>query len=223
MAQIKQVGIGRKSVGTIDGITYYVRGEVTYVRFAPNMPASVYNNPAEKLRQAIFKLVQMHARYHLRTIRQTFTQKGNGSTSYRYFSINDKALSKAMAEMAEQYCAGEDVYLTGHWPETITLNALTGDSTVIIIVNKYGQQTTHNADGIISTGTHTGGDSYGSSSGGTNSGETRCTESTQMTTSAEAGVKTNNPWWVIVLKVLAYLIGLLLGGIVTTSCAGLIF
>ena len=35
----------------------------------------------------------------------------------------------------------------------------------------------------------------------------------------EAGVKSNDPWWVIVLKVLAYLIGLLLGGAATTSCA----
>lgn len=35
----------------------------------------------------------------------------------------------------------------------------------------------------------------------------------------EAGIKTNDPWWVILLKVLAYLIGLLLGGAVTTSCA----
>ena len=35
----------------------------------------------------------------------------------------------------------------------------------------------------------------------------------------ESGVKSNDPWWVIVLKVLAYLIGLLLGGAVTTSCA----
>ena len=34
----------------------------------------------------------------------------------------------------------------------------------------------------------------------------------------EAGVKTNDPWWVIVLKVVAYLIGLLLGGTLTTSC-----
>lgn len=38
-----------------------------------------------------------------------------------------------------------------------------------------------------------------------------------------SGVKTNDPWWVIVLKVLAYLIGLLLGGAVTTSCVGHIF
>lgn len=34
----------------------------------------------------------------------------------------------------------------------------------------------------------------------------------------EAGVKSKDPWWVVVLKVLAYLIGLLLGGAVTTSC-----
>ena len=35
----------------------------------------------------------------------------------------------------------------------------------------------------------------------------------------EAGIQTNDPWWVIVLKVLAYLIGLLLAGAATTSCA----
>ena len=35
----------------------------------------------------------------------------------------------------------------------------------------------------------------------------------------EAGIKTNDPWWVIVLKVLAYIIGLILAGAVTTSCA----
>ena len=30
----------------------------------------------------------------------------------------------------------------------------------------------------------------------------------------EAGIKTNDPWWVIVLKVIAYLIGLILAGAV---------
>ena len=35
----------------------------------------------------------------------------------------------------------------------------------------------------------------------------------------EAGIKTNDPWWVIVLKVIAYLIGLILAGTVTNSCA----
>ena len=38
----------------------------------------------------------------------------------------------------------------------------------------------------------------------------------------EAGVKTNDPWWVIVLKVLAYAIGLILAGAVTTSCSHVI-
>ena len=35
----------------------------------------------------------------------------------------------------------------------------------------------------------------------------------------EIGIKTNDPWWVIVLKVIAYIIGLILAGAVTTSCA----
>ena len=35
----------------------------------------------------------------------------------------------------------------------------------------------------------------------------------------EAGVKANDPWWVIVLKVLAYVIGLVLAGAATTSCS----
>ena len=38
----------------------------------------------------------------------------------------------------------------------------------------------------------------------------------------EIGVRINDPWWIIVLKVLAYVLGLLLGGAVTTSCASTI-
>ena len=202
MAQIKQVGIGRKSTGTIDGITYYVRGGVTYARSTPNMPASVYNTPEAKLRQAIFKMIQMHLKHHLRTIKQTFTPKGNGSASNRYYSLNSKGLSAALTPLAELYTAGEDVtitdveaaisayaaehptsikiasksgyaevYLTGDWPDTITLNALAGDSTVIIIVNENGVQTTINADGTVTTETYSGNSGGGSNSGsGSDSG-----------------------------------------------------
>ena len=35
----------------------------------------------------------------------------------------------------------------------------------------------------------------------------------------KAGIKISDPWWVIVLKVIAYAIGLILGGAATTSCA----
>lgn len=177
MAQIKQVGIGRKSSGTIDGITYYTRNGKTFARSAPTMPASAYNNPDAKVRQAIFKMVQMHMKLHLRTIRQTITAK-NGSPSNRYYSLNGKALGLALRTLAEQYVDGEavtiddveqaistyaaanpkaiiiasksgyqEVYLTGAWPSTITLYANGGDSTVIIIVSENGTRTTINADG----------------------------------------------------------------------------
>ncbi|MBQ6741366.1 MAG: hypothetical protein IJR04_02100 [Bacteroidales bacterium] len=35
----------------------------------------------------------------------------------------------------------------------------------------------------------------------------------------EAGIKANDPWWIIVLKIVAYVVGLILAGVVTTSCA----
>ena len=207
MARITQVGPGRKTTGTIDGITYVTRGGITYARSAPTMPASAYNTPAAKKRQALFKLIQVHMRFHLRTIRQTFTPKGNGTPSNRYLATNYKALTKALDELAELYCAGEDVtiieveaaissyatahpksiviahrsgyqdvYLSGEWPATITLKALAGDSTVIIIVNEYGQQTTINADGTVTSsgdsasgsGTNSGSDNNGGGSGDDN-------------------------------------------------------
>ena len=106
MATIKQVGPGRKTVGTIDGITYVTRNGVTYARSAPTMPASAYTTPAARKRQAIFKLIQMHLKYHLRTIRQTFTPKGNGTPSNRYYRLNSHALSAALDALAEHYCEG---------------------------------------------------------------------------------------------------------------------
>ena len=198
MAKVTQVGPGRKTTGTIDGITYVTRNGVTYARSTPTMPASVYNTPAAKKRQAIFKFVQMHMKLHLRTIKQTFTPKGNGTPTNRYYSINGKALTLALDTLAELYCAGQDVtiddveqaisdyaaanpksikiaaksgyqevFLTGPWPETITLNALAGDSTMIIIVNENGQQTTINADGSV---TVAGGGSNTNGTNNTNSG-----------------------------------------------------
>lgn len=210
MAQIKQVGIGRKSTGTIDGITYYTLNGKTYARSTPTMPSSVFNTTEARIRQAIFKFIQMHMKYHLRTIRQTITAK-NGSPSNRYYSLNSKALSLALQTLAEQYVDGADVtitdveaaisayaaehptsikiaaksgyqevYLTGPWPATITLNALAGDSTVIIIVNEHGEQTTINADGTVtdsgnqdssqSSGSNTSGNSGSNSGSGSNTG-----------------------------------------------------
>jgi len=180
MAQVKQIGPGRKTRGTIDGITYVTRNGKTYVRSAPTMPIGAYRTPSALKRQAIFKLIIQHMRYHLRTIRQTFTPKGNGSPSNRYLELNYKALSKALEELASQLVAGEDisltdietaistyaaehptaikiaslsgyqeVFLTGEWPDTITISALVGDSTVIIIVAENGTTTTITPDGVV--------------------------------------------------------------------------
>jgi len=198
MAQIKQVGIGRKSSGTIDGITYYSKNGKTFARSTPTMPASAYNTTEARTRQAIFKFIQMHMKHHLRTIRQTITPK-NGSSSNRYYSLNKKGLNAALQALAEQYVEGADVtiteveaaisayatehptsikiasksgyqevYLTGAWPETITLNALSGDSTVIIIVSENGVKTTINADGTVSgseNGSESGDDGNGNGDG----------------------------------------------------------
>ena len=38
----------------------------------------------------------------------------------------------------------------------------------------------------------------------------------------EAGVQTNDPWWIIVLKVVSYIIGLILAGVATTGCTHLL-
>lgn len=248
MAQIKQVGIGRKSTGTIDGITYYVRGGITYARSTPNMPATAYNTPEAKLRQAIWKMIQMHARFHLHTIRQTISSKGNGSPSNQYISLNYKAFAKALETLAEQYCAGEnvtiddieaaisayaaehpkaitighlsgyqDVWLSGPWPESITLSAYGGDSTMIIIVAENGTTTTYNTDGTVVVSSSNNSGSAESADSGNNgntggntsdsedpstepgqavtvneptiSGETQFTGSTQVTMSAESGAE----------------------------------
>ena len=212
MAIIKQVGVGRKTNGTIDGITYVTRNGVTYARSVPTMPASIYNTPEARKRQALFKLVQMHMKFHLRTIRQTITPRGNGTPSNRYYSLNYKALVLALDTLADQYVAGVDVtlteieaaisayaaehptsiriasksgyqevFLTGEWPDTITLYANGGDSTVIIIVAENGTTTTINTDGTTvvtpngsSTGSETGGGATGGgdTTGGSDSGGT---------------------------------------------------
>ena len=178
MAQVKQIGPGRKTSGTIDGITYVTRNGKTYVRSTPTMPVSAYRTPAARKRQAIFTLIQMHLKFHLRTIRQTVTPKGNGTPTNRYYSLNAKALNRALDALAERFVAGDDVsitdveaaiaayaaehptsiriaslsgyqevYLTGEWPATITLNANAGDSTVIIIVAENGSTTTIEPNG----------------------------------------------------------------------------
>ena len=126
-------------------------------------------------------MVQTHMKYHLRTIRQTITAKtGSPSNRYyslnkkglsaalqtlaeQYVDGADVTITDIEAAISA-YAAEHptsikiasksgysEVYLTGDWPERIVLNALSGDSTVIIIVNEHGVQTTIAADGTVTT------------------------------------------------------------------------
>ena len=112
MARIRQIGTGRKTVGNIDGITYVTRKGVTYARSNPIMPASAYKTPAALKRQAIFRMVQMHMKYHLRTIKQTFTPKVGGTSANRYYSRNGKHLTQALDALGDRWVAGENVTIT---------------------------------------------------------------------------------------------------------------
>ena len=201
MAKINQIGPGRKTSGTVDGVTYVTtRNGNTYVRVTPVLPAYVFKTPAALKRQSIFKMVQMHTQYHLRTIKQTITRKGNGTVSNRYVSLNYKAFSAALDALADRMVAGEDVtlteieaaiaayaaehpeaitiaaksgygdvHLTGAWPDTITLRASGGDSTIIVIVAENGATTTITPAEGGSTTVISGGDN-GSSGSGSGSG-----------------------------------------------------
>ena len=165
MVKIKQVGIGRMASGTIDGITYVTRGDVTYARSTPTMPAHVYTTPAAKKRRAIFNMIQMHLKHHLPTLRKTITPKGIGCAYTRYYSLNAKPLARALGVLAEEVVNGKNItiddveeaitayaadhsdeiciaslkgykelFLSGSWPDTITLHSVNGKSSVVITV-----------------------------------------------------------------------------------------
>lgn len=234
MARITQVGPGRKTSGTLDGVTYVTtRNGNTYARVKGVLPAYVTKTPAALKRQSIFKMVQEYALFHLRTLKQTITRKGNGTVMNRFTQLNYKAFSAALDALADRMVAGEvvtladieaaiaayatenpqaiviaarsgygKVYLTGAWPDTITLRASGGDSTIIVIVAENGSTTTITpAEGgsttVISGGNGSNGSSGSSSGSGSEtptvaapviSGATPFTETSSATiTCATAG------------------------------------
>lgn len=203
MARITQVGPGRKTSGTIDGVTYVTtRNGNTYARVKGVLPAYVTKTPAALKRQSIFKMVQEYANFHLRTLKQTISRKGNGTVINRFTHLNYKAFAAALDALADRMVAGEvvtltdieaaiaayaaehpqailiaarsgygKVYLTGAWPDTITLRASGGDSTIIVIVAENGSTTTITPAESGSTTVVSGGNgSSGSSGSGSGSG-----------------------------------------------------
>lgn len=113
MAKINQIGPGRKTSGTLDGVTYVTtRNGNTYARVKGVLPAYVTKTPAALKRQSIFKMVQEYANFHLRTLKQTITRKGNGTVINRFTHLNYKAFAAALDALADRMVAGEVVTLT---------------------------------------------------------------------------------------------------------------
>ena len=75
------------------------------------MPQRIYKTPAALKRQALFRMIQMHIKHHLSTIRCTFSPQGNSSPSNRYYSVNNNALKSALDALANQYAESGEVSL----------------------------------------------------------------------------------------------------------------
>ena len=113
MAIIKKSGVGNILSGTINGVEYVTtRSGVTYVRSVPQMPARIYKTPKALKRQALFRFIQMHRKYHFATIRQSFSSVGSVSAANRYFSVNNKSLRMALDSLADRSVAGEVITLS---------------------------------------------------------------------------------------------------------------
>ena len=112
MVKINSIGVGQKTSGTLDGITYVTRKGMTYARAKGKMPKSAFSTPKARKRQAIFKMVQMHIKYHLNTIRQSIEPQGNCNAYNYYYTKNKEHFAKALDSLADRMVAGDDIFIT---------------------------------------------------------------------------------------------------------------
>ena len=186
MVKINSIGVGQKTSGTLDGITYVTRKGMTYARAKGKMPKSAFSTPKARKRQAIFKMVQMHIKYH----------------NY-YYTKNKEHFAKALDSLADRMVAGDDIfitdveqaicnyatehplaikigimsgysdiYLAGAWPDTITFMTTGRDKTKIIIIADNGSKTVIDPDGTttVEVGDNGSSGSDSNNSGGSQSG-----------------------------------------------------
>ena len=138
MAQIKQVGAGRKTSGKVDGLVYVVRHGVTYARALPTMPKSMFNTPEARLRQAKFTLVQWYLKSHAGAIESLFDRKGNSSPRNQFYKHNAKALNAALDSLAQSYVSGQVVHESDI--ESAVTAYASANREAILLANKAGYQ-----------------------------------------------------------------------------------
>lgn len=134
MAEIRSVGPGRKTTGSVDGIVYvHVNGK-TYAKSAPIMPKSMYNTPEAKKRQALFALVMMHIKFHRGEFNFLFDKGSSWSASNAYHKRNAKALRSALDTLADRMVAGDMISTTE--VENAIATYATANPTAIVLADK---------------------------------------------------------------------------------------
>ena len=189
MAQIKQVGAGRKTSGKVDGLVYVVRHGVTYARALPTMPKSMFNTPEARLRQAKFTLVQWYLKSHAGAIESLFDRKGNSSPRNQFYKHNAKALNAALDSLAQNYVAGQVVHISDI-ESAVTAYASTNRE-AILLANKAGYQRVYLTGAFPSqvtlTGDQTGSISVVLNKEGNGSTPGNGSQNSQTGTSGETG------------------------------------
>ena len=189
MAQIKQVGAGRKTSGKVDGLVYVVRHGVTYARALPTMPKSMFNTPEARLRQAKFTLVQWYLKSHAGAIESLFDRKGNSSPRNQFYKHNAKALNAAFDSLAQSYVAGQVVHESDI--ESAVTAYASANREAILLANKAGYQKVYLTGAFPSqvtlTGDQTGSISVVLNKEGNGSTPGNGSQNSQTGTSGETG------------------------------------
>ena len=138
MAQIRSIGVGARTTGKVGNVVYVHRNGKTYARSLPIMPAGMYKTPAARKRQAIFLLSMNYIKMHAATIMKSFDAFRYISPRNAFFKTNGKALTQAMAPLAERQLQGETI--TPDMIEEAVTAYATANPTAIVIGKKMAYQ-----------------------------------------------------------------------------------
>lgn len=133
MAQVRQTNTLRFKK-TLDSVVYYTVNGKTYARRLPDMPRAMFNTPAAKKRQALFKLVNMHTRYHSGEFTHLFDKGNSWNSRNAYVKANGKALYAALDALADRMVNGELVTATE--VENAISTYATANPTAIVLADK---------------------------------------------------------------------------------------
>ncbi|MCQ2298956.1 MAG: hypothetical protein MJZ81_12040 [Bacteroidales bacterium] len=133
MAQVRQTNtLGFRA--TLDNVVYYTVNGKTYARKRPIMPRAMFNTPAAKKRQSLFKLVGMHLRFHHGEFDHLFDKRSSWTAANAYHKRNAQALRAALDTLADRMVAGDMISTTE--VENAIATYATANPTAIVLADK---------------------------------------------------------------------------------------